>query len=188
VSKFQVFPEGHSALKLPLLAFITKACLAVRGKLNIRLGKNKDATIKDFLRALSERPSSTLILLIDSDGPDDGFLRGNLMRSALWRKHAPNKLSTPAVHWMVHVMECWFIADQAALKAYYKKKFNPKALPKARDVETVSKPHVYKSLKLASGGKYDKASHAPKILEKLDPRTVRIRASNCDRFLSFICT
>jgi hypothetical protein len=187
VSKFQVFFEGHSALKLPLLTFITKACPSVRGKLNIRLGKNKDETIKDFLRALSERPSSTLILLIDSAGPDDGSLRENLMKSALWRKHAPKKLSTPAVYWMVHVMESWFIADQVALKAYYKKKFNPRALPKARDVETVLKPDVYESLKLASGGKYDKASHAPKILEKLEPRTVRSRASNCDRFLSFIC-
>ena len=187
MSNFQVFFEGDSALKLPLLTFITKACPSIRGKLKIRLGKNKDETIKDFLRALSERPSSILILLVDSDGPDNGFLRENLMKSAVWRKHAPKKLSTPAVHWMVHVMESWFIADQAALKAYYKKKFNPKALPKPRDVETVLKLHVYRSLKLASGGTYDKASHAPKILEKLDPRTVRSRASNCDRFLSFIC-
>jgi hypothetical protein len=186
VTRFEVFFEGHTSLKLPLLSFITKASPSVRGKVTIRLGKNKDETIKDFLRALSEDAASTKILLIDSDVPDDGSLLRDVMNTALWRKYAPRKLPTPAVHWMVQVMESWFVADEAALKSYYRKNFKPKVLPKRKNVEAVPASQVYKALKRATDGKYDKASHAPKILEQLDPQRVRTRASNCDRFLNFI--
>ncbi len=81
-------------------------------------------------------------------------------------------------------MESWFVADVAALKAYYKKKY--RALPDRRTVENISAIQILRALKRASGGTYDKASHAPKILEQLDPEKVRTRAINCDRFLAFI--
>jgi len=188
VTKLEVFFEGHTSLKLPLLSFITKACPSVRGRVTIRLGKSKAETVKDFLRASSEKPASELILLIDSDAPDDGFLLRNMMTTRLWRQHVPRKLSTPAVHWMVQVMESWFIADENALRSYYKKKFKSGALPKRENVEEITASQVLKALSRASGGKYQKASHAPKILEQLNPTEVRRRAINCDRFLNFIST
>jgi Domain of unknown function (DUF4276) len=186
VTKFQVFFEGHTSLKLPLLSFITKACPSARGRVTIRLGKNKAETIKDFLRALGEGPVSTLVLLVDSDAPDHGSLLQNVMKTSLWREHTPKKLSTPAVHWMVQVMESWFVADERALRSYYGRKFKPKALPKPKNVEAIAASQVFKALDGVSGGKYDKASHAPKILDRLDPQKVRSRASNCDRFLKFV--
>jgi hypothetical protein len=186
VTKFEVFFEGHISLKLPLLSFITKACPSARGRLIIRLGKNKAETVKDFLRAISEKPASSLILLIDSDAPDNGSLLPNIMETPLWRQHAPKKLSTPAVHWMVQVMESWLVADENALRSYYKKKLKPEALPKRENVEDITPSQVLRALSRASGGTYDKASHAPKILEQLDPEKVRARAINCDRFLAFI--
>lgn len=85
MTKFEVFFEGHASLKLPLLSFIIKACPSVRGKVIIRLGKNKEETVKDFLRASSEKPASSLVLLIDSDAPDTGSLLAIMMQTAVWR-------------------------------------------------------------------------------------------------------
>jgi len=41
-------------------------------------GKNKDETIKDFLRTLRENPGANVVLLVDSDAPYDGRLLENL--------------------------------------------------------------------------------------------------------------
>jgi len=53
-------------------------------------------------------------------------------------------------------------------------------------VELEPKSKVLASLKRASSGRYEKAEDARKILESLTPETVRARAPNCDRFLSYI--
>ena len=158
------------------------------GRLTIRLGKNKSETIKDFLRAIGEGPAALMVLLIDSDAPDNGSLLQEVMKTPLWREHAPKKPPRPHVHWMVQVMESWFVADEHALRSYYKKNFKPKALPKHKNVEAIAKSQVLKALSRATGGKYDKVSHAARILERLDPHKVRNRAGSCDRFLRFIAS
>jgi hypothetical protein len=83
-------------------------------------------------------------------------------------------------------MEAWFVADEAALRSYYGKDFRAKALPKRVNVELEAKGKILASLKRASSRRYDKVAHAPRILEALTPETVRARAPNCDRFLSYI--
>jgi hypothetical protein len=183
VSSVQVFVEGNSSLKLPLIQFIGKAVPASRGSIAIRFGRNKDETIKDFLRTLQENPSANIFLLVDSDAPDDGKLVEKLKQKPMWRNHAPKRIQVERIHWMVQVMESWFLADGAALKAYYKKGFKPSGLPKRSNVEEISKSDVFKALKRVAGQGYEKSAHAPKILELLSPETVRARAAHCGRFL-----
>jgi hypothetical protein len=183
VSSVQVFVEGNSSLKLPLIQFIGKAVPASRGSIAIQLGKNKDETIKDFLRTLQENTSANIFLLVDSDAPDDGKLVEKLKQTTTWRNHAPKGIRPERIHWMVRVMESWFLADGAALKAYYKKGFKASALPKRSNVEEISKSDVFKALKRVGGQGYEKAAHAPRIIELLSPDTVRARAANCGRFL-----
>jgi hypothetical protein len=188
VSSVQVFVEGNSTLKLPLIQFIGKAVPASRGSIAIHLGKNKDETIKDFLRTLHENSSANVFLLVDSDAPDDGKLFEKLKQTTAWRKHAPKRVQAERIHWMVQVMESWFLADGAALKAYYKKSFKASALPKGSNVEQISKPDVFKALKQVAALGYEKAAHAPNILGYLSPNTVRARAAHCGRFLDALST
>jgi hypothetical protein len=89
VSLVQIFVEGNSSLKLPLIQFVARAVPSSRGSIGIQLGKNKDQTIKDFLRTLHENPNAKVLLLVDSDAPDDGKLLEKLKRTSTWRGHAP---------------------------------------------------------------------------------------------------
>jgi hypothetical protein len=191
VNHVQIFFEGNSSLKLSLLRFIEKAAPASRGSIRIKLVKNKDETIKDFLRTFAENPTLNMILLVDSDAPDDGTLVDKLKKTSIWRKHAPKRVKPECLHWMVEVMESWFVADGTALKTYYGKDFKPTALPKHKNVEEVPTANVLKALKRASSGRYDetaKTTHAPKILDLLSPATVRDKAVNCDRFLTAVAS
>ena len=173
MSRAQVFVEGNSSLRLPLNQFVRQAIQAPRGSVWFHLGKNKDETIKDFLPTLSENPNANILLLVDSDVRDDGKLLENLKRTSTWKSYAPKSISPERVHWMVHVMESWFLADGAALKAYYKGNFNASALPKRHNVEEILKKDVFHALNRVGKAGYDKAAHAPKILELLCPETVQ---------------
>ena len=186
MSTLEIFFEGGQALKRPLISFLKTAVPESQGRIRIRLGKNKDETVRDFLRTLREEPKANAALLVDSDAPDDGRLFESLKQTSTWRENRPRRVSEERVHWMVQIMESWFLADQQALKSYYVRNYRPKALQAWRNVEQVSKSDVLKFLKRASNGGYDKPAHAPKILTVLDPERVRKRAPNCDRLLKFI--
>lgn len=183
MSRVKVFVEGNSSLKGALIQFIGKAVPAARGSIRIQLGKNRDETVKEFLRTLVDGPSEDLLLLVDSDTADDGTLENKLKQTQTWRNHASAKIRVDGIHWMVQVMESWFVADGGALREYYKKDFRKSALPNRTNVEEISKKDVFSSLKRASNGKYEKTAHAPRILECLSPAIVRTRAPRCDRFL-----
>jgi hypothetical protein len=183
VSLVRVFVEGNSSLKLPLIQFIAKAVPESHGRIKIQLGKNKDETIKDFLRTLCENPGANVLLLVDSDACDDGKLLERLKQKVMWQRHAPKKVPLERIHWMVQVMESWFLADPAALKAYYKRDFKASAVPTRANVEEIPKKDVFQILKQAIKAGYDKAAHAPKILERLSPETVQARARHCKLFL-----
>jgi hypothetical protein len=183
VSRVQVFVEGNPSLKLPLVQFVEKAIQVPRGSVAFQLGKNKDETIKDFLRTINENPSAKALLLVDSDAPNDGKLLDRLKGTTTWKLNAPKSVPAERIHWMVQVMESWFLADTVALKKYYKKDFRASALPKYSDVEKVPKTDVFHVLKRVAKAGYEKAAHAPKILEHLSPDTVQARAPSCKRFV-----
>jgi hypothetical protein len=52
---------------------------------------------------------------------------------------------------MVHMVETWLLTDQDALQAYFKRGFNPKALP-TTNLEARSKDEINNALEKATGG------------------------------------
>ena len=103
----------------------------------------------------------------------------------------PEEASDGQCHLMVQCMESWFLADNAALEAYFGQGFNDKALPKREDIEAISKADVLSGLRNASRqtatkGRYDKGSHSFAILALLDPQLVRRASSHADRLLTVL--
>ena len=90
-----------------------------------------------------------------------------------------------SVHLMVQAMEAWIVADSEALSSYYRQRFRPKKLPRATDLETVSKTTVTRSLEEATKGTqkgpYHKIKHASDLLKRIDASKVRERCPHCER-------
>jgi hypothetical protein len=93
-------------------------------------------------------------------------------------------------HWMVELMESWFLADSHALEEHFGAGFKPPTTP--RNIELIPKPDVYRKLKDASkdcGNPYTdrtKSDHARRLLANIDPRKVRQAAPHCDRLFNTI--
>ena len=89
---------------------------------------------------------------------------------------------------MAQAMEAWLIADLDALADFYGQGFNPNSIPRVSDVETIEKALLESSLKAATRntrkGKYHKSLHAPKLLAKLNEKSVRQKARHCDRLFT----
>lgn len=89
------------------------------------------------------------------------------------------------IHLMAQTMETWVVADLNALRAFYPRDLNETALPRANDLESVSKADIAAGLERATSkvqkGRYHKLMHGPKILALADAGTVRERCRHCDR-------
>jgi hypothetical protein len=190
VSQITIYFEGHRGLARPLQVFLERGAPGLKGKVRAFYGKGRNDTIHDFLRAKSQHPNLTHVLLLDSDEEDDGRLFQRLQGQEYWQVRADSVIGEERVCWMVHLMESWFLADRDALREYYGSGLHENSLPRNREVERVPKADVLDGLKRATRntgkGAYRKGAHAPRILEKLDPTRVRTAASHCDRFLRIL--
>jgi len=186
VSQIRIYFEGNTGLKRPLQIFLEKADPRLKKRIKTIPGRGRDDAIYDFLLSVYRDPNLSHVLLINSEGPDDGHLFDKLTREGSWRprKVAPTERQ---VGWMVQIMEAWFLADQEALHAYYGSDLQANALPPNPRVETIPKADVLSGLKAATlrstKGGYHKGAHAARILENLDPGRVRRSANHCDRLM-----
>ena len=91
---------------------------------------------------------------------------------------------------MVRLMESWFLADKEKLAGFYGRDFNPKVLPKNKNVEKIPKDDVLTGLKNAtrntSKGEYGKGAHSGEILQKINPDPVRKSSEHCERMFAAI--
>jgi len=91
---------------------------------------------------------------------------------------------------MVELMEAWLLADPDALASYYGSKFSLRAIGQTEDIEKIPKAEVLDRLKRATRKtakrEYSKVTHAPKLLEMLNPDLVKGRAENCRRLFEAI--
>ena len=149
----------------------------------IPLGSIED-TYKEFDLSVRKSQQTFNLLLVDSD---KAVPPGESARAFLQREHRKWKLKIAddeQCHLMAQTMESWFIADVEALKNYYGQDFNDKALPKAKNVETIDKLRVESGLKAAtkntSKGEYQKINHGGVLLEKIDAKKVRGAAHFCE--------
>ena len=104
-----------------------------------------------------------------------------------WQK--PAKADETDCHLMVQVMESWFLADRASLKAYFGQDFKENQLPaRGNALEGIPKQSVHDSLANAtqgcnSKGTYGKGPHSFELLALIDPAKVQEQSPWAKRFV-----
>ena len=178
MTEIRIYCEGDKKLRRGFSEFLKEVRdKARRNRLGFQCIPCGAEPVRDFCIALRSHSEAFNVLLLDQDGH---LSFEGLQKRNDWRP--PREVSEDRVHWMVQVMESWFLADRDALRAYYKRRLHESALPpERRDVEEIPKRDVIDGLKRATDGGYHKTAHAPAILERLNPEKVRERAPNCNR-------
>lgn len=182
VSEIRIYFEGSPRLREGFNKLIRpKIEQASHNHIRFKLiaGGSTEETIKDFKKATSSHKDASIIMLIDSDRSYDSGLLMNI------RSQVGANVQDEQIHFMVQVMESWFLADRDTLKQYYGQKFQESRLPQNSDVERISKSDVISGLEDAtrdtSKGKYHKTKHAPQLLSNLNADKVCSAAPSCKR-------
>ena len=191
VREIQIFFEGAPDLKTGFNVFLKPVIDAARRR-GIRFQLIScgpiDETVKDFMDAVQMRPDAFNVLLVDSDRPDNGNLIASLKARSTWNNRIGANVQDDQIHFMVQVMESWFLADKEALERYYGRGFRSNRLPQNSNVELVPKNDVIQGLANATrdirNKRYHKTRHAPDLMQRLDVNKVRAVAPNCDRLFT----
>ena len=142
---------------------------------------SRDETFKRFRDAVNSSTDAVNVLLVDAEGPVSQSPRLHLRNQDKNLSFAHEE----TIHLMVQTMEAWIVADSAALNSYYGQGFKANKLPKATDLETVSKREVEHSLREATKdtqkGRYHKIKHASDLLKRIDAEKVKARCCHCRR-------
>ena len=188
VKEIRVYFEGDSALRKGFNNFLKSEIDLARQRglgFNLIAGGSTAETIKDFMIAARTHKDAINIVLIDSDKPDNGNLIAEVKRRESWDTEVGSEIQDYQIHFMVQVMESWFLADRDALKKYYKQGFREGRLPGNQNVERISKSDVViglaKATRHTAKKKYHKTQHAPALLSSLDVDKVRSNAPSCNR-------
>jgi hypothetical protein len=183
VAETRIYFEGDPALREGFRVFFSGLATALGRQ--PRLIAGEATAIADFLAGLRKHPDALNILLIDSEGPDDGKLF-----ESICQPRGIDVRSRDAVFWMVECMEAWFLADAQALRKYYGKEFRQKAIPRNPKVEEIPKNDVFEALKAAtkdtSKGPYHKTKHAPSLLRLISPALVKRASAHCRRLFESV--
>ena len=133
----------------------------------------------DAIRKCSR--DSNAVLLIDSEGVLTTQLAGRVGGQVGAANHA---------FFMVQLMESWFLADRPMLEYYYGRGFSVRSLPANPNIEDIPKPDVERGLRNAtrrcSKGAYNKTTHAPDLLNQLNPATVYAACPNFTRLIDHL--
>ena len=121
VAETRIYFEGDPALREGFRVFFSGLATALGRQ--PRLIAGEATAIADFLTGLRKHPGALNILLIDSEGPDDGKLF-----ESICQPRGIDVRSRDTVFWMVQCTEAWFLADAQALRKYYGKEFREKAV------------------------------------------------------------
>jgi hypothetical protein len=149
-----------------------------------------NSAYKDFIRAPGPPAIDVALLLVDSEGPvaegKDVWEHLQSQRDGQWSR--PSTIPLDAAHLMVQSMETWLVADPDALRKYYIRDFRSGSLPKAHNLEGVSKADVLDCLKRATEPTPKKTYHKTRdglaLLASIDPAKVRSRSPHADRFFT----
>ena len=142
----------------------------------------RNEAFKRFRDAVNSSADAVNVLLVDAEGPVNQSARDHLQDQDKW-----NLSFTPedTIHLMVQTMEAWIVADAEALSRYYGQGFRVNKLPRATNLEGVSKTDVESSLREATKdtqkGRYHKIRHASDLLKRVDAEKVKARCCHCQR-------
>ncbi len=143
----------------------------------IKLIPGADRPLRDFFKGLRSDPEVHHIVLMDADTLFEQFDSGLpvelIKKRGDWRNDI--QVSDDQLHFMVQLMEAWFLVDKSVLIDFYgSSEFLVNSLPKRKNSEDISKSEIVASLKHAtentSKGKYHKTLHAPTLLSNLNPK------------------
>jgi hypothetical protein len=183
VSKVRIHFEGDPALREGFSEFFRELTAALGRAPKLIAGKADPFRV--FLLALETHPDALNILLIDSEGPDDGKLF-----ETICQPKGIDARSRDHVFRMVQCMEAWFLADAGALRRYYGKEFRENAVMENPRVEQIPKKDVFEALKTAtketSKGPYHKTKHAPYVLRLISPALVKQASAHCRRLFESV--
>ena len=142
----------------------------------------RNEAYKGFQRARKNDEAGIIALLVDSEAAVDTEPAAHLAARDDWNLQG---VDDDAIHLMVQTMETWLVADPIALSRYYGQGFQENALPRRQNLEEVSKGDIENALERATEktqkGEYHKIKHARKLLQNIDPETVRRRCPHCER-------
>jgi len=182
--------NSRSALRLGMDAFLRELKEAARrARWHWKLvccGSRKEA-FRAFTNARKNDGNATIVLLVDAEGSVRGSPVDHLRTRDEWEV---SRADQDIIHLMTQVMETWIIADSGALGNYYGQGFKGNALPKASDLETVTKADIGRALELATKdtrkGRYHKIRHASDLLACIDSERVQQRCTYCKRLFALI--
>lgn len=181
----RIYFEGDPKLRLGFQSFFAGLQSASRRITPVPCKAN---AIADFMDGIENYPDSVNILLIDSDEPYTPVLLQRVRQHDHWDAALGRRVADDRLHFMVQVMESWFLADRAALQAYYGQGFAENRLPANRQVEQIRKEDVISGLEGATRdtgkGRYHKTRHAPALLERVNPAQVRAAAPACEKLFA----
>lgn len=178
--------DGRTRLRKGMNAFLAPLRIA-KGERSLRWAVipcgPRDTTMAAFLDGEKTEPDTFNVLLVDSD---DAVTRTPIDHLKDQGKKGLSAVAGDRVHLMVRIMESWIVADTKALAGFYGQGFNPNALPKAANLETVDKETVLQALAKATSttktkGAYHKIRHAGELLGIIGADAVRQRCKHCDR-------
>jgi hypothetical protein len=138
----------------------------------------------------TSKADDTCALLVDSEGP----VRANSPIAYLSNRDGWDfpALGNHQVFLMVQAMEAWFLADRAALAAFYDGGFLPNSLPGSpTNIEVILKNDLEPKLKHASRptktkGEYHKTRHGFALLALIDPAKVEVASPHAASFHQFL--
>lgn len=157
----KIFIEGGGVGGATMKTFRSKCqmffdkMLVGRDKLKITPGGGRSQTLALFLASLKSLGKSDYsILLVDAEGPlaPDADKWDHILATITSNAKKPKDLETEDLHFMVQIMESWFLADPHELSSYYGSAFRAEKLPKpinGLDIETHLKDVVLKKLSAA---------------------------------------
>ena len=148
----------------------------------------RNAAFDNFKTALRTHGEAFNVLLVDSEAPVTQTPWAHLLARDGW---ASPPAGDEQCHLMTQCVEAWLVADRDALRKFYGVGFNKRALPANINVEAVDKRDLESGLERAtrntSKGRYHKIRHCSELLARLDPTTVRSKATHCNRTLHHPC-
>ena len=147
----------------------------------------RDEAFRKFRDAAGNGDDNIVVLLVDAEGPVDRASHLHLQSRDGWDMGFADE---DTIHLMVQAMETWIVADPGALNTYYGQNFNGNVLPRAMDLELVSKAVVAQALNQATErtrkGRYHKIRHASELLKRIDVERVKARCPHCARLFNVL--
>lgn len=182
--KISIYVEGGGdgkSLKIKcregFRAFFERA--GFKGKMPVVIAcGGRTAAHDKFCTAMKQVKANELpLLLIDSEGPlPDSELRWTYLKRQA-NLDTPSGAAEDHAHFMVQLMESWFLADREVLASFFGQGFTEGSLPSERNIENIPKERVTSSLANATRnsrkGQYGKSQHSFELLAQIDPEKVR---------------